>query len=46
MLKVGRIERHMVGDPQGKNAGFTTQTREGRSSVDAQGGAEEKEEGN
>lgn len=38
------MKRHMVGDPEGKNIGFTTpQTGECRSSEDARGGVEEKE---
>lgn len=44
MLKVERMEWHMVGYPEGKNTGFTTpQMGEGRSGVDARGGVEEKE---
>lgn len=36
MLKVGKLERHMVGDPEGKNTGkeHTRQAREGRGGED------------
>lgn len=35
---MGRIERHMMADPQGKNTGFTTpQTMEGRSGEEERG---------
>ncbi len=47
MLKVGGIERHMVGDPQGKNTGKETLHRKERAGVErTRAGEEEKKEGN
>lgn len=47
MVKVGRIERHMVGDPEGKNTGNEHSTDETRVGVvRTRGGVEEKKEGN